>query len=58
MHSVNVASSQMSIMDIFGKQIGSVKEDGLVNCCNAEEFYDELEACTARWEAMLRSIRE
>ena len=35
-----------------------MKEDGLVNCCNAEEFYDELEACTTRWEAMLRSIRE
>ena len=33
-------------------QIGSVKEDGLVECCNAEEFHDKLEACRARWEAV------
>ena len=32
------ASSQMSIMKyILGKQVGFVKEDGSVNCCNAED---------------------
>ena len=29
-----------------------MKEDGLVDCCNAEEFFDKLEDCRTRWEAL------
>ena len=47
------ASSQSSIMkDIFGRQVESIHEDGLVDCTSAEEFHEKLEACKTRWEAV------
>ncbi len=44
--------SASSIMkDIFGRQVDSVREDGLVDSSSGEEFREKLEACESSWEA-------
>ena len=40
------ALSQKKILDsIIGRQIGTIREEGLVDCVSASEFHEKLEAC-------------
>ncbi len=46
-------SSQNQILDdIFGRQAGSVRQEGLVDCSSVTEFRDNLYGCKSVWDSI------
>ena len=50
------ASSQNQILDdIFGRQVGSVHQEDLVDCFSVTEFRDKLHVCKPVWNSIERN---
>ena len=45
-------SQNQVLDDIFGHQVGSVRQEGLVGCSSVTEFRDKLQGCKAVWDSI------
>ena len=49
---LDATSQAMILEDIFGRQVGSVRQEGLVDCTSIAEFREKLEACKPVWDSI------